>query len=83
MNVNLHIERLVLDGLDLEGAQRSHVQTEVEAELTRLFTANGAPPNLAIRGSVPHVLGSELHTTPDGNVLGQRIAQSVYEGLAP
>ena len=41
MNINLHIERLILDGLPIEPRQRAQVQAAVEAELARLLRPAG------------------------------------------
>ena len=41
MNIRLHIERLILDGLPVNSVQSPQVKAAVEAELTRLLTADG------------------------------------------
>jgi len=83
MKINLHIERLILEGLPLEKRQGPQVQAAVERELTRLLTANGLAPELQSGGAVPRrpadgiQLANETHSTR----LGQQIARSVYSGL--
>jgi hypothetical protein len=47
MNISVHIERLVLDGLFVSHGQRPLLQAAVEAELTRLLTAATASICLA------------------------------------
>ena len=44
MNINLHIERLILDGLPITRQQGPHVQAAVEAELTRLLSCSPRRP---------------------------------------
>jgi hypothetical protein len=82
MNVNLHIERLVLDGIDVEPAQRPVLQAALEAELGRLI-AEGGVGALAAGGAVPSVKAEGFQMSGDGNPsqLGRQIAGSVYGGI--
>ncbi len=41
MNINLHIERLVLDGITLSPGESPLLKAAVEAELTRLLMSGG------------------------------------------
>jgi hypothetical protein len=41
MNVDVRIERLVLEGIEVPYHQRTLLQTAVEAELARLITVGG------------------------------------------
>jgi hypothetical protein len=79
MNVNLHIERLVLDGFPLDGRDAALVQAAVRAELTRLFAQNEAGASLA-SAAVPRLQSAPMRVsgaeTPPR--LGSAIAQSVY-----
>lgn len=83
MNINLHIERLILDGLPLEDGNAPLLKVAVEAELTRLLTAEGLPDGLMAGGALPRVSAGSIQ--PAGNVsagsLGQQIARAVYEGI--
>ncbi len=83
MNINLHIERLILDGLPIERAQAPHVQAAVEAELTRLLTANGLAADLQSGGAVPTVQANAMELTSGSSAaqMGTQIAQSVYSGI--
>jgi hypothetical protein len=82
VNVNLHIERLVLDGIDVEPAQRPILQAAVEAELGRLI-AEGGVGALAAGGAVPSVKAGGFEMSGDGNPgeLGRQIAGAVYGGI--
>lgn len=82
MKVNLHIDRLVLEGIDLDHAQRPHLQAAVEAELGRLLAERGVG-NLAAGGAVPSVRTEGFEIGADGGPgrLGTQIAQSVYGGI--
>ena len=52
MNIDLHIERLVLDGIDIPHHQRPAFQVAVTAELTRLLTEGSLQPGFATGGAV-------------------------------
>jgi hypothetical protein len=83
MKVNLHIERLVLDGLPISRSQGALVQRAVEAELSRLLAADGLAPSLLAGGAMPYAPGGPMRLTNESNPdhLGTQIAQSVYGGL--
>lgn len=82
MNVNLHIDRLVLDGIDVAPAQRPILQAALEAELGRLIAERGVGA-LASGGAVPSLRADGFQMSGDGNPvqLGQQIARSVYGGI--
>ncbi len=84
MNIELHIERLVLDGLPIEHSQGPLVQAAVEAELTRLLAENGLASQLQSGGALPHLNANAIQLPPGGRPaqLGQQIAQSVYGGMS-
>ena len=83
MNINLHIERLVLEGLPITRAQGPMVQRAVELELARLFAGAGIGSDLRSGGMIPRATGGDMQfargATPPQ--LGIQIAQSVHEGL--
>jgi hypothetical protein len=83
MNINLHIERLVLDGVNIAPDQRHLLQASVETELTRLLTAGGLSPSLAQGTALPRMSTSGIQLTGgnDPTQLGQQIAQSMYGGI--
>ncbi len=86
MNIKLHIERLVLDGVALAPGQRHVLQASIEAELTRLLSEGGIAPQLHQGLTVPKlaVTGIELAAASGATnptQLGQKIAASVYGGI--
>ena len=83
MNINLHIERLVLDGLQLERGQGPHIQAAIEAELTRLLTEQGLAGTLQNGARLPSLPGAPMQFTPGSSPaqLGAQIAHSVYTGI--
>lgn len=83
MNINLHIERLVLEGVPVEGRHAAHVKAAVEAELTRLLTENGLSSRLQSGAALPrlHADAIQLGAEQTPAQLGQQIAGSVYGGV--
>jgi hypothetical protein len=83
MNINLHIERLVLDGLPIERHQAPYVQAAVEAELTRLLTENGLSFNLQSGGALPRLDANGIQLTSGSSPahMGKQIARSIYSGV--
>ncbi len=84
MNINVHIEQLVLEGLPVGTSQRGMVQASFEAELARLLAARGLAPNLLAGDATPRVPAATIQLTNESHPtrLGQQIAQAVHGGLA-
>jgi hypothetical protein len=83
MNIRLHIERLVLDGLPVTAAQAPRVKAAIEAELGRLLSEGGVSLQLASGAALPSV-NAPVVQSPRGVTpvqLGTRIAQSVFAGV--
>ena len=85
MNINLHIERLILDGLPIDARQRAEVQAAIEAELARLLMQNGLKAGLLAGGAMPSLRAEAIQLMRENNAaqLGAQIAQSVYGGIGP
>ncbi len=83
MNVNLRIDRLVLDGMEIAPEQCPVLQAAVETELSRLLTEGGLSPSLARGVAVPHlsVRDMQITGTSSPTEMGQQIARSVYGGI--
>lgn len=83
MNIELHIERLILDGLPIEPRERAQAQAAVEAELTRLLTTGGLNAGLLAGGALPSLRADAIQLTNENNAgrLGEQIAQAVYGGI--
>ena len=77
MNVELHIERLVLNGLPLPPGGRAALAGAFGRELTRLIQDGGVSPALLGGISSPRLTAT---LTPSGP-LGTEIARSVYSCL--
>jgi hypothetical protein len=82
-NLELHIEELVLEGLP--GMRAADLGTAVQAELTRLLTAQGLPAAWH-RGADISSLNAGTFRLParaGAKATGQQIAQTVFGGLKP
>jgi hypothetical protein len=83
MNINLHIERLILDGLPIEARQGAVMKEAIEAELTRLLEAKGLSTSLQSGGTMSNLPASSIRINPEKNAaqIGQQIGQAVYGGI--
>jgi hypothetical protein len=83
MKIQIHIERLVLDGLPLEKRHGREVRAAVERELTRLLAANGLGREWRSGGAVPRLRADSIQLANDiqPNQIGQQIARSVYSEI--
>lgn len=83
MRIELHIERLVLDGLAATPRERTMIRTAVEMELSRLLTEGGLARELAGGVALPSLGVGNIQLTPGGNPwqLGEQIARAVYAGI--
>lgn len=83
MNTVVHIERLILDGIEVPYAQRPQLQAAVEAELARLLAEGGVAASLRAGGAVPSRRGGSIHLADgkDPAHLGSQIARAVHGGI--
>ena len=83
MNIHLHIERLILDGIDLPPEQHSALEAAVTAELTHLLSEGGLQSGLVAGGGVRSVPAAGISQPEEGHPkqFGQAIAHSVYRGI--
>jgi hypothetical protein len=84
MNIKLHIERLIVEGLPLEWRERQALHGAVEQQLIHLLTARGIPEGLQSASNVAALVAPVLNgggdTAPQS--LGTQIGNSLYAGLA-
>ena len=83
MNVRLHIDRLVLEGIAVSHADRPRLQATIERELERLIVEGGVSDGLSGGMAVPSIRGEDMRVgdTARPSELGQRIAGALYGGL--
>ncbi len=84
MNINLHIDRIILEGLAIAPGQKRSVQIALQAQLAELIAGSGISHSLAEGGSIPEATVPALHLLDQHNPtqLGTQIARSVHQGLA-
>jgi hypothetical protein len=80
MNVELHIEALVLRGLG--GGMQHEIQAAMERELAELLRAKGVGSLSRLREFSQVDVGSfSLKSSDNPQTLGVQLAQSVYRGI--
>ena len=79
MNINLHIERLVLDGLPVDSRSGSSVGDGIRTELKRLLEANGRSANF-VDAATLHAAQIPIAPGCSASALGRQIARSIYGG---
>jgi hypothetical protein len=84
MNIELRIERLVLEGLDLPPGSSSKLQASVQDTLARLLR-DGRPSAWMAQGGATAVLAAgEVRPgggRPGAEQLGNEIGRALYEGI--
>ena len=83
MNINVYIERLILDGMNIGPGQGAKVRAAVEAELSRLLAEGGLESGLRSGGAFPNMPARPIHVSEEipPNRLGQQIARTVYGSI--
>lgn len=83
MNINLHIERLVLDGVSVEPHQQAELKAAMESELGRLLLTNGISSSVQSNNNTRAVRGDSFSvgSNNEPSHLGQQVAGAVYEGI--
>ena len=81
MNINLHIERLVLDGLPFSSTQGHAIAAATEAELTHRLTIEGLAACTSRAES--HLATGHFHVAPDRSprTFGRQIGGTLYHVL--
>jgi hypothetical protein len=83
VNIKVHIERLVLDGIEVLPHQQPVLQAAVEGELVRLLADGRVAPGLLNGGALASVPGGAVKLAGDGDParLGRQIARAVQGGI--
>jgi hypothetical protein len=82
VNVELHIEELVLHGFPQDYGHR--IGEGVQQELSRLFTEQGLPPSLSHGGDIPRLDAGafEMNTDLGAHAVGAHVARALYGGMS-
>jgi len=84
MKINLHIERLILDGLPVaHGPSVAQLRAGLEAELSRLLAAGELAQLRGGGGAVPRLPSPSMKFSPAAKParLGEQIAQAVHGAM--
>lgn len=83
MNINLHIERLILDDVGIKSHQKNELKASVEAALKQQLLCHGIGSTMQSHHNRQSVRGSSISikdiSTPAS--LGQQIGNAVYCGI--
>jgi hypothetical protein len=84
MKINLHIERLVLEGLPLENHHGPTVKAAIEAELGRLLAKRSLAPDLRAGLATPalHTRDVTLNANTNPGAMGRAIAHSLHRAMS-
>jgi hypothetical protein len=82
MNIDVHIERLVLDKLPSDHDARA-IRRGLQNELTRLLREGGLSLELQGGGALPWVQGGPIRQKAhrSASAFGTGIASAVYQGI--
>jgi hypothetical protein len=83
MNIELHIERLVVEGIDIPPGHGGQLREDVGAELIRLLRDGGLADSVTWAGAVARLRAPAV-TVPAGSGLGdlgRQLGGAIYEGL--
>jgi hypothetical protein len=83
MDIHVHIERLILDGLPVGPGGGARVQAAVEAELARLLADGSVAEGWQAGAAVPEVRADPINLGAGARPaeIGGQIARSVYGGI--
>jgi hypothetical protein len=83
VNIRLHIERLVLDGVPVSAGERSLLLAAMETELTLLLRNGGLSDELRLGGSLTQMRAGDIRIREQGGPkkLGADIAGAVHQVL--
>lgn len=83
MNIQLHIERVVLDEVPVSVAQRPVLQAAMVNELTQLLQAGGLSDELKTGVCLPQARAGvvQMNVANNPTRLGAEIARAVHDGL--
>lgn len=81
--MNVHIERLILEGLPVNIRQGPQIRSAIQRELARLLAAHGLSDELRGGIAVPGVRAGAIQLGPENQPakLGHSIAQAVHNGI--
>lgn len=80
MNINLHIERLVLDGVAT--SRPALLEAALAAEIARLLSVSNVPSLLRHGDAVPSIRTAPIALVTDPLAMGREIGQAIHAGFS-
>jgi len=83
MDINLHIECLVLDGVGVEPQQKYALKAAVESALSQQLVSQGIGSGMRLEASRSSVRADSvsIESSQKTSSLGQQIGQAIYRGV--
>jgi hypothetical protein len=81
MNVELRIERLVLEGLDVTAGSRREVRAAVQDSLTRLLRDGRLSDQIARGGAIGALRAADIQLGGGPAELGEEIGRALYRRI--
>ncbi len=83
MSIHVHIERLIVEGVDIGPSGAVDLQSAIRERLTQLLTERGITRDYSRTTWIPAVEGQPLSITRPmhGATLGNRVAESLHRGF--
>jgi hypothetical protein len=83
VNINVHIERLLLDAVDVQYGQRHLLTAALETELARLLSEGALAPMLSSGGALVRINAPSIQINHGIGAadIGRQIAGSIYGGI--
>jgi len=83
MKINLHIERVVLEGLPVRRLDAGRFRESLQAEVAGLFAAGAWPDAFANGAAMPHLHAADIRLQQGEQpiALAQRLARAVHSAI--
>jgi len=83
MNINFHIDRIILDGLVVDSTQARLLQRTVTTQLTKLLTEHGIVSPLAASNNGGHGSSNSFRFGSGANALslGPQLASAIHASI--
>jgi hypothetical protein len=83
MNINLHIERLILDDVGIKSHQKNEIKAAVEAALKQQLVNQGIDSTMKSSNNCQLIKGDSIsiENISKPTSIGQQIGNAVYKGI--
>ena len=79
--VEIHIDRLILDGVEFDSHDSNQLSAAVRLELASRIAADGLPSAWMRGGSIDELAAGQIAPTRSAQALGASIASAVHQGF--